>query len=420
MNIKKLSAYFLRYLLVMFIIGIYVLPTPVRAVTNYNDMTLKEMKEELENLKEQKKDNAHEQEVTEAEKEAKNKAIADTYYKIEENRKQIEEAKQDIADSEARITELEEQTNKLMAYYQILQGNNAYMEFVTDSSSMTELIMRSDAIAQLSSYNQDKLLELENLINETEQKQVDLTEYENELNNNLADYQKQLEEINSSLLQFSDISMTIDGEIETLEDVIETNENMGCKDSETPNACALRIARESEQDDTDYTWYVNNYGWLKPVTKGRISSNFGWRSVPGQSSYHSGIDIAVSEGTNVYPAASGVVVRTVSRSSCGGNQIYIQAIVNGEVYTMQYAHLLEVYVSVGDSVDVNDVIALSGGYSTASRYGGYDTCTTGAHLHFGVSVGAYTSFSNYTANLINPPGFPNKGSWFYSRTQWFD
>ena len=161
MNIKKLSAYFLRYLLVIFIIGIHVLPPlPVSAATNYNDMTLKEMKEELENLKQKKEDNKHEQEVTEAEKEAKNKAIADTYYKIEENRKQIEEAKQDIADSEARIAELEEQTNKLMAYYQILQGNNAYMEFVTDSSSMKELIMRSEDIAQLYSYNKDKLLEL--------------------------------------------------------------------------------------------------------------------------------------------------------------------------------------------------------------------------------------------------------------------
>ena len=77
MNIKKLSAYFLRYLLVIFIIGIHVLPPlPVSAATNYNDMTLKEMKEELENLKQKKEDNKHEQEVTEAEKEAKNKAIA--------------------------------------------------------------------------------------------------------------------------------------------------------------------------------------------------------------------------------------------------------------------------------------------------------------------------------------------------------
>ena len=208
--------------------------------------------------------------------------------------------------------------------------------------------------------------------------------------------------------------MDIDGEIDLLENTIELYEDMGCTETETINACYQRLSSQ------DYEWYINNYGWLKPVTEGRITSNFGWRSVPGQSSYHSGIDIGVSEGTEVYPAAAGQVIKIVKRSSCGGNQIYIQAVINGEVYTIQYAHLLEMYVDVGDIVNVNDVIGLSGGYSTASRYGGYDTCTTGAHLHFGVSVGAYTSWSSYTANLINPPGFPNKGSWFYSRTQWFD
>lgn len=417
MKIKKWGSYFLRYMFVFLILAMYILePMRVQA-TNYNSMTLAQMRQELARLKQEKANNEHQQEVTEAEKEAKNKAISDAYAKIEETRIKVEETKQNIEDSNARITELDQQTKDLMAYYQILQGNNTYLEFITESSSMTELIMRTDAIEQLSNYNQEKLVELEALIKTNEQQQVELLKYEDELNADIADYQRQLEEIDSSLLQFSDISMTLDEEIETLEDVIETNENMGCKDSETPTSCAVRLA---EENNTDYSWYINNYGWLKPVTKGKISSLFGWRSVPGQSSYHSGIDIAVSEGTNVYPAASGVVVRTVSRSSCGGNQIYIQAIVNGEVYTMQYAHLLEVYVKKGDTVDVNDVIALSGGYSTASRYGGYDTCTTGAHLHFGVSEGAYTTFANYTANLIEPPGFPGKGSWFYSRTQWFD
>lgn len=417
MNINKIVSCFSRCFLVILLLVFYIFPIPIASATSNSDLTLAQMRTQLEKLKKQKAENEHQQEVTEAEKEAKNRALSNTYAKIEETQTKVEEAKQSIEESNARIAELNQQTQELMSYYQILSGNNTYMEFITDSSSMTELIMRSDAIEQLSSYNQEKLLELENLIDDTEQKQVELLEYEDELNANVADYQKQLEEIDSSLIQFSDISMSIDEQIEMLEDSIETNENMGCKESETLNACTLRLSREN---DVDYTWYVNNYGWLKPVTKGRISSLFGWRSVPGQSSYHSGIDIAISEGTNVYPAASGVVIRTVSRSSCGGNQIYIQAVVNGEVYTMQYAHLLEVYVKKGDTVDVNDVIALSGGYSTASRYGGYDTCTTGAHLHFGVSKGAYTSFSNYTANLIDPPGFPGKGSWFYSRTQWFD
>ena len=417
MNINKIVSCFSRCFLVILLLVFYIFPIPIASATSNSDLTLAQMRTQLEKLKQQKAENEHQQEVTEAEKEAKNRALSNTYAKIEETQTKVEEAKQSIEESNAKIAELNQQTQELMSYYQILSGNNTYMEFITDSSSMTELIMRSDAIEQLSSYNQEKLLELENLIDDTEQKQVELLEYEDELNANVADYQKQLEEIDSSLIQFSDISMSIDEQIEMLEDSIETNENMGCKESETLNACTLRLSREN---DVDYTWYVNNYGWLKPVTKGRISSLFGWRSVPGQSSYHSGIDIAISEGTNVYPAASGVVIRTVSRSSCGGNQIYIQAVVNGEVYTMQYAHLLEVYVKKGDTVDVNDVIALSGGYSTASRYGGYDTCTTGAHLHFGVSKGAYTSFSSYTANLIDPPGFPGKGSWFYSRTQWFD
>lgn len=417
MNINKIVSCFSRCFLVILLLVFYIFPIPIASATSNSDLTLAQMRTQLEKLKQQKAENEHQQEVTEAEKEAKNRALSNTYAKIEETQTKVEEAKQSIEESNAKIAELNQQTQELMSYYQILSGNNTYMEFITDSNSMTELIMRSDAIEQLSSYNQEKLLELENLIDDTEQKQVELLEYEDELNANVADYQKQLEEIDSSLIQFSDISMSIDEQIEMLEDSIETNENMGCKESETLNACTLRLSRENA---VDYTWYVNNYGWLKPVTKGRISSLFGWRSVPGQSSYHSGIDIAISEGTNVYPAASGVVIRTVSRSSCGGNQIYIQAVVNGEVYTMQYAHLLEVYVKKGDTVDVNDVIALSGGYSTASRYGGYDTCTTGAHLHFGVSKGAYTSFSNYTANLIDPPGFPGKGSWFYSRTQWFD
>lgn len=418
MKIKKIGSYFIRYMFVFLILAMYILePMRVMGATNYNSMTLAEMREELARLKQEKADNQYQQEVTQAEKEAKNKAISEAYAKIEETQIKIEEIKQSIEETNVRIEELNQQTQELMVYYQIMQGNNAYIEFITESSSMTELIMRVDVVEQLTSYNQKMLVELEDLIKDNEQQQVELLEYEEELNENIADYERQLEEIDSSLLQFSDISMTLDEEIETLEDVIETNENMGCKDSETPTTCAVRLANEN---NSDYSWYINNYGWLKPVVSGKVSSLFGWRSVSGQSSYHSGIDISVSEGTKVYPAASGVVVRTVSKSSCGGNQIYIQVVVNGVVYTIQYAHLLEVYVQKGDTVDVNDVIGLSGGYSTASRYGGYDTCTTGAHLHFGTSVGAYTTFSNYTANLIEPPGFPGKGVWFYSRTQWFD
>ena len=43
---------------------------------------------------------------------------------------------------------------------------------------MTELIMRMDAVKLLISYNQDKLVEMEDLIKQNEQLQVDMVKYQ--------------------------------------------------------------------------------------------------------------------------------------------------------------------------------------------------------------------------------------------------
>ena len=96
--------------------------------------------------------------------------------------------------------------------------------------------------------------------------------------------------------------------------------------------------------------------------------------------------------------------------------IYVQHSVNGKKYTTVYMHLKSFNVDVGDTVFLATVIAYSGGGVSTM---GYDRCTTGAHLHISVSKGYYTSYANYVANLINPPGYPGKGAYFNSRTQWF-
>ena len=80
----------------------------------------------------------------------------------------------------------------------------------------------------------------------------------------------------------------------------------------------------------------------------------------------------------------------------------------------------KVGIKVGDIVNVNTIIGQQGGGSKTRRW---ESCSTGSHLHFGVVEGYIktkymaTYFNN---NAIVPPGYPNKGAWFYSRTQWFD
>ena len=100
--------------------------------------------------------------------------------------------------------------------------------------------------------------------------------------------------------------------------------------------------------------------------------------------------------------------------------LYIDVNVDGKEYTTYYYHLLRFNVSMGQKVDTNTIIGWVGGYSTSSVHGGYDTCTTGAHLHFGVATGYYNGYSIPMSNVITPPGFPNQSGWsFYSRTQMY-
>ena len=170
--------------------------------------------------------------------------------------------------------------------------------------------------------------------------------------------------------------------------------------------------------------------WLKPVTKGRITSLYGKRNSPtaAASSYHKGIDIGVAEGTKVYPTANGVVAAIIYPNSpsnrCGGKKLYIWTVVQGKKYTYVYMHLMEIKVEVGQEVNTGQVVALSGGGPKANLTNKYsDNCTTGAHLHYGVAEGGWWGYDNKTYKLsyfnshtINPPGFPGLYQWFYSRT----
>lgn len=402
----KYVNYFIRYILVIMTLFVYIAePVCVNAASQVNDKTtLKDLKNELSRLQTKKANNDKKRSVSQAEKNEKNQGIANAHKEIEDAERKIAEAKVKIENSNKKISEVKGQSEELMKYYQQISSNNTYLEFISASSSMTELIMRIDAVNQLVEYNQKKLEELDALIKENEELQVELKKYENEQSTKISAYESRIKEIDSDLLALADIGMDLNTEIKTQQELIKMYSDMGCKDNDVLVVCSST---------------ANNSGWLKPVVKGSINSLFGYRTMNGSTNFHSGIDIGVAEGTTVYSATAGTVVSVVNRSSCGGNQVYIQSLVQGKKYTVQYAHLLSINVKVGQKVTNQTVVGKSGGYSTAKNHGGYDTCTFGAHLHFGVSNTYYTSWSAYVAHLINPPGFPGKGAWFYSRNQWF-
>ena len=91
----------------------------------------------------------------------------------------------------------------------------------------------------------------------------------------------------------------------------------------------------------------------------------------------------------------------------------------GKKYTTSYFHLLKFGEGINVNtknkvVTTNTVIGYVGGYSTSTAHGGYDSCTTGAHLHFGVANGFYNGYSVPRSNIITPPGFPNRYGWRFT------
>ncbi len=110
-------------------------------------------------------------------------------------------------------------------------------------------------------------------------------------------------------------------------------------------------------------------GFQAPLI-GTISSSYGYRSDPFSEDirYHKGVDVAVSEGTEVFATAKGTVKES-SYNRIGGNYVVLD---HGNGIESYYGHLQTRTVSVGDTVDQGQVIGLSG------RTGK----VTGAHLHF--------------------------------------
>jgi murein DD-endopeptidase MepM/ murein hydrolase activator NlpD len=115
--------------------------------------------------------------------------------------------------------------------------------------------------------------------------------------------------------------------------------------------------------------------WVWP-TYGRITSRFGWRTVPFRS-FHNGLDIANRAGTPVLAARDG---RVTEAGWCSGYG-YCVRINHGDGLVTIYGHLLrKPPVAAGDVVVAGERIGLMGSTYDAAG-GGF---STGVHLHFTV------------------------------------
>jgi len=371
--------------------------------------TLRDLKAELEQKQKEYEDSKNQKELTQSEINSTKANITAINDEISKIQKEMLDLTNEINDLNEEIVEKEKEIKSIMNYYQLSNGESAYLEYIFNAVDFTDFIYRLAIAEQLSDYNDKLIDEYNQKIKENEEKKKELDEKTVSLNAKQVSLQEQLKSLRGNLDLIVEENMSIEDEIKVLKEYIDTYQNKyKCGLDEDINVCG----RDKLPPGTKF---------YRPVTSGTISAHFGWYSPWGQSTWHYGTDFAgTGHGANVYAIASGKVAGIVNRAGCGGNMVYIQHIVNGTRYTSGYFHLSHVNVRVGDTVTQNTVIGGVGGNPGIEWW---DRCSTGTHLHLQLAYGLYLedyySYSGFEAKSIDPRlvmNLPSVGVWFSNRT----
>ncbi len=389
------------------LITLIILMMPV----SINAQTLSQMYTQLAELERQQSSVNNGKKLTQTQIANLKTEIVNINSNITKTENDIKTAEANIKTSEKKIEEKKEETNQMLKYLQVTNGENVYLEYIFKADSYTDLIYRYSVVTRMSDYNNELVEELNKLIKELESKKEELNKKQIELSNQKQQLSTKLSTLNANLKELNEEGTSISDDIKSLKLDINKYEKMGCSKSEEVNACIIRdqqkraASRKNSSTSSGTSGKVIS-GWNLPVNSGTVTSQFQvvrTDCIGCGGTSHRGLDIGVREDTPVYAAANGEVASVItsgSSLSCGGIKVYIYHYVNGSLYTTVYMHLLSANVSYGQQVTPTTIIGYSGGGSTSTKNGGYDRCTTGPHLHFGVAYG--NSVANFNSNAFNP------------------
>lgn len=366
--------------------------------------TLQDYYNELEQLKIKKEQANSNKKLTEQEMNNLEQELIKINSNIKTTKQEIVDATNEVTASEEKIKEKKQETNDYLLFLQLSNSGNTYLEYIFDADDYTDLIYRYAIVNQMSEYNNNLINDLETLIKELDEKKKTLSSKQEKLEKQRTEYDLKLTTLRANLKDIQVLGNDIDDDIAAINRQITYYKNLGCSLNQDVNSCtSLPYAK----------------GWRYPLKSGCVTSEFTGdeeRTDYSGGGGHYAIDLGCNpEGTPVYAAAAGVVKR-LAFYNCGGQVIYISHYVNGRSYTTVYMHLLKYNVKENQQVTENTIIGYVGGGSTAKQNGGYDGCTTGAHLHFGLAYGdsAY-SFESHAFNPREIFRFPYIGGGYFYR-----
>lgn len=313
--------------------------------------------------------------------------ISEIEKKIEDSENEISELQNEIDESNEEIAAKSEESKKIMEYYQISNGENAYLEYAFGATSITDMIYRLSVIEQLTDYNNKIMKELEELIKKNEVRQKELTAKKVELKEMKDELQSEKERINADTASIRDTMPDLESQIKSAKLNLQYYQNLGCGKTEDIQSCQFRVQQSSSSSSIPST-----NGFFRPMEYGYVTQ---WYSGYGG---HMGVDLSSSDkDIPIYPIASGQVFK-IYIDPDGALCVKIRHNVGGRYIYSTYAHLRSFgNISEGQIVTPFTMIGRMG--STGK--------STGPHLHLEITTcdwnkGGGCTWATYQRSTINP------------------
>ena len=360
---------------------------------------------------------------------AEKEKIKENNIKIEEKKKKIENLETKIKETVEKITNLQkeieentksiekksEESKQIMAYYQISNGENAYLKYAFGASTITDMIYRVSLVEQLTNYNEQIIKELKILIEETNKNKKKKKKHKENQTTLKKDLQKEKENIEAENKKIKAGMPSIEEQIKYDKKQIDDLKTLGCGMDEDIQSCTYRILKEqeAEQEKEEVSPPINDEeneeentgdepiskpstnGFYRPMEHGYITQGYG-----GYGG-HLGMDFGSNnKSIDLYPVANGQVTATYY-DNYGALVVKIRHNHNGRFIYSTYAHLRNFAVKSGQYVSYKTTIGKMGntGYSF------------GPHLHLEIttcdwkSEGGGCTWATYQKSTRNPASY---------------
>lgn len=397
-----------KLITVILLIAIIVGPLPLYAET------IEQMEESISQTQSEYDQKQNELESKKSDAQDLSNEITQTTQDIEATQNEIISTENTIDETQNEINNLEQNEIPLMKTRAIAslkftqKNNNSNFLLATIMDSSTDISQTSNKILdqahtaeKITSEVSKSVDDLSKTLNYVQQKKTEMEAKKNELTIKQSELIEQKQYLSDVKSKLSQEMAEIEGDMSASQDAIEAEkqkqklyEEAGCGPTDV---YGIDCANEKIENTIPA---ANSSGFARPTAHGYISNEYGASEFYG-TGMHSGIDIANSEGTPIFPSADGIVLYSGWTSDGGGNSVVLLHLIDGANYVTRYAHMSSLNVETGASVTTSQSIGAIG--NTGNSFG--------AHLHFEIEQG-----SSYVWNALENPrnyvNFPELGVWW--------